>query len=445
MNKIISIVLLCCLSLLQSNTRVAFSRPGSLIRTPGALDLEYYNQYIVGFGGEITHLGDLNYALSNYFKGVTSSGYSYGLSYTTGIKALHDIEAEASEAPSNMSFHIHKQVFKRNNISINFGVHDILYTSDNPHRISLFTSFSYIQNLKNNYRLESVLGFGTGSLTSDSHDYTESITDSEGVPFFIGFKLQTPMMLDRGGLDFMFEYDGVGLNVGASLPLNKAWTVNLGITNFGNIAKFGDWSNDASGSIYPDSPALAIGIQMNIPKLKYKKIQSSVNDLTSIYNQIPYDESIDSLVRQATIIIDGLEDSLSHQTQEHTTLQSINQSLKQRINYLEDSLSMVLLDDKIVQLNLNQAMKHLSQSLAYYYTQNYNNALEETDKAIALFPDLAIAYARKGSIYYRLGDVPRATVNWNIALTLDPEYDEVRTVLMNLQDNKDLKSAILPE
>ena len=69
----------------------------------------------------------------------------------------------------------------------------------------------------------------------------------------------------------------------------------------------------------------------------------------------------------------------------------------------------------------------------------------ETDKAIALFPDLAIAYARKGSIYYRLGDISRATVNWNIALTLDPEYEEVRNVLINLKDDEDLKTVILPE
>ena len=193
MNKMIGMILLCCLSFLHSNTRVAFSRPGSIIRTPGALDLEYYNQYIVGFGGEITHLGGLNYALSNYFKGVTSTGYSYGLSYTTAIKNISDLEP--GDAPSNVSFHIHKQIFKRNNIGINVGVHDILYTSDNPHRISLFTSFSYIQNLNNDYTLESVLGFGTGSLTSDSHNYTQSTMDNEGVPFFLGFKLKTPIML----------------------------------------------------------------------------------------------------------------------------------------------------------------------------------------------------------------------------------------------------------
>ena len=106
---------------------------------------------------------------------------------------------------------------------------------------------------------------------------------------------------------------------------------------------------------------------------------------------------------------------------------------------------MVLLDDKIVEINLNKAMKHLSKSLSFYYTQNYRDALEETDKAISIFPNLAIAYARKGSIYYRLGDQDRATVNWNIALKLDPEYEEVREILISLKENNNLNSDILPE
>ena len=185
MNKTIGIIMFCCLSLLQSNTRVAFSRPSSLIRTPGALNLEYFNQYIIGFGGEITHVKDLNYAFSNYFKGVTSTGYSYGMSYTISHEYLE--EEIASTSPSNISFHIHKQIFKRNNIAISFGIHDMLYTTESPHRVSLFTSFSYIQNLENNYTLESALGFGTGSLTSDSHNHTESNLNEDEVPFFFGF------------------------------------------------------------------------------------------------------------------------------------------------------------------------------------------------------------------------------------------------------------------
>ena len=48
----------------------------------------------------------------------------------------------------------------------------------------------------------------------------------------------------------------------------------------------------------------------------------------------------------------------------------------------------------------------------------------------------------EGSIYYKLGDIQRATVNWNIALKLDPEYNEVRSVLLAIKNNEQI---ILPE
>ena len=67
---------------------------------------------------------------------------------------------------------------------------------------------------------------------------------------------------------------------------------------------------------------------------------------------------------------------------------------------------------------------------------------ELVSQAIEQMPDLALAYARKGSIYYKLGDIQRATVNWNIALKLDPEYNEVRSVLLAIKNNEQI---ILPE
>ena len=63
-------------------------------------------------------------------------------------------------------------------------------------------------------------------------------------------------------------------------------------------------------------------------------------------------------------------------------------------------------------------------------------ALKEVDLALELNPDLALAYARRGSIYYKLGDVQRATINWNLALRLDPEYDDVRNILKALNENR---------
>ena len=63
-------------------------------------------------------------------------------------------------------------------------------------------------------------------------------------------------------------------------------------------------------------------------------------------------------------------------------------------------------------------------------------ALKEIDKAIEVNPNIALAYARRGSIYYRLGDFQRATMNWNIALKLDPEFTEIQDLLRASNDNR---------
>jgi hypothetical protein len=302
--------------------------------------------------------------------------------------------------------------------------------------------FSYTHKLKNGHFVESAFGFGTGHIAEDPHDYTESSLDT-GHDFFVGLKISTPILEQNGGMKFLLEHDGEGVNVGFAIPANRAWTINVGIMHFENISKFRDWDN---GALYEDAPSLALGFQMNIPKLKYKKVRSSVKGLTNYYNQMPYDEALDSLVRQATIIINALEDSLQLQHQEKQNLLATNQSLEQEANYLEDSLTVSLLDEKISEFHLNKAMKYLSNSLDAYYSHNYNLALEETNKAIEIFPDLAISYARKGSIYYRLGDIKRATINWNIALKLDPEYDEVRDILRQIKEtNNILETTKLPE
>jgi Tfp pilus assembly protein PilF len=81
-------------------------------------------------------------------------------------------------------------------------------------------------------------------------------------------------------------------------------------------------------------------------------------------------------------------------------------------------------------------MRHLSKSLRLYYQGDFTQALDAVEKAITLQPNTAMAYARKGSIYYKLNQLDRATLNWNIALKLDPEYQEVREMLNALKNNK---------
>ena len=65
----------------------------------------------------------------------------------------------------------------------------------------------------------------------------------------------------------------------------------------------------------------------------------------------------------------------------------------------------------------------------------YLSALNQVEKVIKMFPALAIAYARKGTIYYKMGDIQNATINWNLALKYDPEYTEVQKMLLNIKQD----------
>ena len=107
------------------------------------------------------------------------------------------------------------------------------------------------------------------------------------------------------------------------------------------------------------------------------------------------------------------------------------------IKTLEDSINVQYLKQRISVSELNIAMKHMTQSLQYYYDEQYILALDEVEKALQRFPALAIAYARKGSIYYQLGDLNQATINWNLALKHDPEYTEVQQMLSSIQTKID--------
>ena len=110
--------------------------------------------------------------------------------------------------------------------------------------------------------------------------------------------------------------------------------------------------------------------------------------------------------------------------------------LKLNNHFYRDSLNNVILQVDINNSTQNEAMRHLSRSLRFYYQGDFQQALAEVDKAITLQPNIAVAYARKGSIYYKLNQIDRATLNWNISLKLDPEYSEVREMLNALKDNK---------
>ena len=421
-----------------SNTRVAFSRPSSIVRMPGLSHTDLTNQYIVGFGGEILGFSSFNYCPAVYFHGLNVGGFDLGLSYNTHAARAID----TSPVESNFGIHVGKTVFNRDNMIVNVGVHDIVYQANATHRLSLFATFSQFFNLNPQYNLSYNVGFGTGYLSYDSHDYEEPNTGSPA-SFFVSTQVKVPVLEPLGGLKVLAEFGymyGWGLNVATQIPLNQFWTMNVGMTNFQNIHKLNDWDSD--GTIFPGAPAIALGFQMRIPSPDYNAIKDPVGQ----WGQSQYSNQqvhSDSLINKANMIIGALEDSLRIKDVEYQTLNNLNQSLQYKVNVLADSINGMTLTNKILQQKLNEAMKHLSQSLEFYYSGNYLEALNQVDKALEIYPDLAISYARKGSIYYKMEDINKATINWNIALQLDPEFGAVRDILLSIKNNKENKK--LPE
>ena len=430
------------LTLLNANTRISFSRPGSILRTPGKSPMVAPHSYRVGSAMELLHTSVLNYAPAVYFHALNVEGYNFGISYFShAIVNKNSANNDLEERPSSLNISVDKQVFNKDNMTVSVGVHDILYDAPASHRLSLFANFSHYYKINDDYDLETTLGFGSGYLSEDSHDQTAD--NQSPANFFTSIKIITPILkkYDRG-LILLAEYDGWGLNMGVSIPVSKNWIINTGLTHFENISKFDDWNSD--GSVIGDAPAIIFGFEMLLPSVNYDGIKKAKVNLNRSYGYSTQNQELDSLVAHANSIISNLEDTLMLQNAAYQTLQNEKTSLKQKINSLADSLNGMHLENKIFQENINQAMKYLSQSLEGYYAGDYISALSEVDKALSIYPDLAISYARKGSIYYKMGDTKRATINSNLALKLDPEYLEVRNILINLK-NKSIDLNLLPE
>ena len=137
-----------------------------------------------------------------------------------------------------------------------------------------------------------------------------------------------------------------------------------------------------------------------------------------------------------TDVVETLRDSIRLSQNLITNMRAHNKMLQHEEAILVDSTRKTLLREQVSQSNQNKAMRHLSRSLRYFYSEKYRDALTEVNTAIELNPNLAIAYGRRGSIYYRLGDNRRATLNWNVALQLDPDFTEIYEMLKAADENR---------
>ena len=465
--SIYTISLLILFSTLFCNSRIAFSRNNSFIRTPSELTgtNDYHNFYI-GASTEIINTSNLNYSRSINFYSTTPNGFDYGFNYLThATNNLND-----SSPPSEFLFHFTKEIYRYNNLIINIGVHDIPITSEiDNQKPSLLLSFIN-KNIRigKKYFLQSAVGFGSEKINSDSHN--TALEQDNNANIFCGFKLATPWRSNRGdGINLYLEYIDKGYHLGFDMPINRNIKFQFALTHLENFQTFNDYNQSAGidEQIFGDEAGIGIGIvymiptkknQQKIPKVELDKVQITEPENNcyiglvqgSLISPLQINDgcsvgAIKQIVNEINLSFDTLTDSINALEQTLTAHELTKDALEIKVDYLQDSLATQEIKYHIKKTELNIAIKSLTNSLKYYYTNEHHLALKELDKTITYLPNLAAAYARKGSIYYKLGDFERATINWNRALQLDPEYEEVKNILIKIKSNSVDNNAVLPE
>jgi len=447
-------------SFLYAGTRVAYTRPGLMMRVPTSSNKKAPYLFRAGVSSEFHNFNPFNTARGVYFETELGRGFSVGFSGVTpgDTTRLSKLEESSYNAPAEFGFHFQQRVYVYNDISVSVGLQDVVFQSDQTSEemlslnTSLLSAFLVLSSEKDlgEYKFNTYFGFGTGGLApvdadtlpavlgEDGKVIADSIETNAGV--FIGFLMKTPYFSRRGGMDIVGEFDGTGVNVGLRIPLTSDYRLNLGFTH---MEKLPEWGN----RYWSGHPGFTIGFDMAVPRDPRMRVQSGPSGPTNIYattkssgldGTIPIHR--DSTVAMANVAVETLRDSMALMNNEMRNLLVRLNAMEQNSRFLSDSLSSLKLESNVSEKNMNEALRYLSRSLRYFYAGDYREALKEVDLALELNPDLALAYARRGSIYYKLGDVQRATINWNLALRLDPEYTDVRNILKALNENK-LKSA----
>ena len=323
------------------------------------------------------------------------------------------------------------------------GLQDIVFENNtgglslDPKELSFFGVISS-EKAMGNYNTSMFIGFGSGgfgAIDTVQIDTLSAPPTGTNAGVFAGAILKTPYLQKWGGVDIVGEFDGNGINVGLRIPLTSDYRLNLGFTHIEKLPRWKEryWEGHAG---------MTIGFEITAPRGSTIKTPGS-GPSPSPLGPINMAE-LDTTLMMADYTVNTLRDSMGLMTNEMRNLMTRLAAMEQHSKFLEDSLKAVRLNNNVSEQKMNDAMRHLSRSLRYFYAGNYRASLQEVEASLELNPNLALAYARRGSIYYKLGDVQRATINWNLALRMDPEYDDVRNVLKALHENR-LKSTSMIE
>ena len=400
--------------------------------------------FTAGFGTEFHNLAPINTAKGFYYN-MQAGGWLLG--FSTGSAGdttrIANLDVSTYRAPVEFGFHLQRQLYSKDNISFSLGLQDIVFENKtsglnlDPNELSFFGVISSEQMIRD-FKVNTFLGFGTGGFGAIDTIEADSLkTSGTAAGVFMGLIFNTPYLDKWGGIDIVGEFDGNGINVGLRIPLTSDYRLNLGFTH---IEKLPNWKD----RYWEGHAAFTLGFEISAARSSGVKVPGGGPSPNILPNDKVSQSNVDTTLMMADYAVSTLRDSMGMMNNEMRNLMIRLAAMEQHSKFLEDSLKAVKLNNNVSEQKMNDAMRHLSRSLRYFYAGNYRSSLQEVESALELNPNLALAYARRGSIYYKLGDVQRATINWNLALRMDPEYDDVRNVLKALHENR-LKSTTMIE
>ena len=438
------IAFLIILNCSYSATRIAYLRPGPMMKIPFSMSGTSPYLFTAGFGTEFHNLAPINTAKGFYYN-MQAGGWLLG--FSTGSAGdttrIANLDVSTYRAPVEFGFHLQRQLYSKDNISFSLGLQDIVFENKtsglnlDPNELSFFGVISSEQMIRD-FKVNTFLGFGTGGFGAiDTIEVDSLKTSGTAAGVFMGLIFNTPYLDKWGGIDIVGEFDGNGINVGLRIPLTSDYRLNLGFTH---IEKLPNWKD----RYWEGHAAFTLGFEISATRSSGIKVPGGGPSPNILPNDKVSLSNVDTTLMMADYAVSTLRDSMGMMNNEMRNLMIRLAAMEQHSKFLEDSLKAVKLNNNVSEQKMNDAMRHLSRSLRYFYAGNYRSSLQEVESALELNPNLALAYARRGSIYYKLGDVQRATINWNLALRMDPEYDDVRNVLKALHENR-LKSTTMIE
>jgi hypothetical protein len=352
------------LSTIFGATRVAYLRPGPMMKIPYTTVGPSPYLFIAGFGSELHNLSPFNTAGGAYFS-LETNGWTFGFSTAQGADTTRvaNLEISTYKAPVEFGFHLQRRVYVRENIAFTVGLQDIVFENNttglslDPKELSFFGIVSS-QKQMGQYNMNTFIGFGTGGFgaidTVNTDTLTEKITGTNaGV--FAGAIFNTPYLEKWGGIDIVGEFDGNGINVGLRIPLTSDYRLNLGFTHIEKLPKWKDryWEGHAG---------LTLGFEITAPRGSAIKTPGS-GPAPPVYGKGPVNMAeMDTTLMLADYMVTTLRDSMGMMNNEMRNLITRLSAMEQHSTFLEDSLKAIRLNNNVNEQKMNEAMRHLSRS-----------------------------------------------------------------------------------